>query len=75
MTFPLTWNLEKARPKKLEMRPGVSHSIVNLSGFVTANISKKKKNNGKRKKKTFSIMLEASCYMVFNNLFLVPFDL
>lgn len=50
LPFPLTWNLEKARSEKLEMGPGVSHSIQDLSGFVTANISKKKKkkNNTKR---------------------------
>lgn len=49
LPFPLTLNLEKARSEKLEIHPRVSHSKLNFSGFVTASISKKKKNNRKRK--------------------------
>lgn len=47
----------KNKTKKLEMVPGVSHSLLKLSDFVTANISKKKNN---RKRKMLPIMLKAS---------------
>lgn len=39
------------------MVPGVSHSLLKLSDFVTANISKKKNN---MKRKMLPIMLKAS---------------
>ena len=47
------------------MSPGVSHSLLKLSDFVTANISKKNKNNRKRKMLPSCLKLQVRWFLKF----------